>query len=95
MKIEIEIRDDISPELAIEAVRQVIAHGKVSRGEKGKMYYCWATSFETNIGTFPMLGKSNLYYTTYIQQLLFFRRDLQYLQRPQLMPYITRQIIGS
>lgn len=45
MKIQIDIRDYISPELAVEAVRQVIAHGKVSRGEKGKMYYCWATTF--------------------------------------------------
>lgn len=50
MKIQIDIRDCISPEMAVEAVRQVIAHGKISQGEKGKMYYSWATSFETNIG---------------------------------------------
>lgn len=50
MKIEIEIRDDIGPELALEAVKQVIAGGRISQGEKGKMYYCWATSFSSNIG---------------------------------------------
>lgn len=50
MKVEIDIRDEIPVELAIEAVRQVVQEGKVSVGEKGKMYYCWATSFSSNIG---------------------------------------------
>ena len=49
-KIEIDIRDNITPTIALEAVRQVIAEGKVSEGEKGKMYYCWATTFNTNEG---------------------------------------------
>jgi hypothetical protein len=50
MKIQIDIRNNISPTLALEAVKQVVAHGKISEGEKGKKYYCWATSFETNEG---------------------------------------------
>lgn len=50
MKVEIDIRDEIPVELAIEAVRQVVQGGRVSTGEKGKMYYCWATSFSSNIG---------------------------------------------
>lgn len=50
MKIHIDIRDDISPTLAIECVRHTIANGRVSQGERGKMYYCWAMSFETNEG---------------------------------------------
>lgn len=47
MKVEIDIRDGIKPEIALECVKQVIQGGKVSRGENGKMYYCWATTFHT------------------------------------------------
>lgn len=50
MKVQIDIRDEIPVELAIDAVQQVVQEGKVSTGEKGKMYYCWATSFSSNIG---------------------------------------------
>lgn len=50
MRIEIEIQDEIPEELALEAVRQVVQEGKVSVGEKGKMYYCWATFFQSSIG---------------------------------------------
>ena len=50
MKVEIDIRDEIPVELAIETVRQVVHGGRVSTGEKGKMYYCWATTFDTSIG---------------------------------------------
>ena len=50
MKIQIDIKNNISPTVALKAVRQVIAQGKISEGEKGKMYYCWATAFETNEG---------------------------------------------
>lgn len=49
-KIYIDIRGNISPNVALEAVRQVVANGKVSTGEKGKKYYCWATEFETPEG---------------------------------------------
>lgn len=45
-KMEIEIRDGINPVQALEAVKQVVEHGKVSEGEKGKKYYCWATVFK-------------------------------------------------
>lgn len=50
MKVEIDIRDDIKPEIALECVKQVIRGGKVSAGENGKMYYCWATTFDTPLG---------------------------------------------
>ena len=49
-KIEIDIRDNISPTIALECVKQVVANGKISQGEKGKMYYCWATTFDTSDG---------------------------------------------
>ena len=49
-RIEIDIREDIDPVVAMDCVRRVIAEGKVSRGEKGKMYYCWAMSFLTQDG---------------------------------------------
>ena len=48
--MKIDIRDDIPPVLALECVKQVVAEGKVSTGENGKKYYCWATSFQTNVG---------------------------------------------
>lgn len=50
MKVEIDIRDDIKPEIALECVKQVILGGKVSAGENGKMYYSWATTFDTPLG---------------------------------------------
>ena len=46
--MKIEIRDNIDPALALELVRMVVEKGKVSKGEKGKMYYCWATCFDVN-----------------------------------------------
>lgn len=47
MKIEIDIRDGIRPVIAIEAVRQVVQEGRISQGERGKMYYCWAMTFDS------------------------------------------------
>lgn len=49
-KINIEIRDDIKPEIALSCVVRVVANGKISTGENGKMYYCWATTFDTPDG---------------------------------------------
>lgn len=40
--MKIEIRDNISDEIAIELVRIVIRQGRISEG-KDRMYYCWAT----------------------------------------------------
>ena len=40
--MKIEIRDNITDEIAIELVRIVIRQGKISKG-KDRMYYCWAT----------------------------------------------------
>lgn len=42
MRIEIDIRDNIPDEIAIELVGVVIRQGRISKG-KDKMYYCWAT----------------------------------------------------
>lgn len=49
-KIHIEIRDDIKPEIALSCIVRVVANGKISKGENGKMYYCWATTFDTPDG---------------------------------------------
>lgn len=48
--MKIDIKDNIPHEIALECVKQVVSDGKVSTGEKGKKYYCWATLFQTNIG---------------------------------------------
>lgn len=50
IKINIDIRDNIEPGLALHLVARVIAGGKISKGENGKMYYCWATLFDTPDG---------------------------------------------
>lgn len=50
MRIEIDIRDNILPEIALECVKQVIASGKTSKDSEGKMHYCWGTTFETRQG---------------------------------------------
>ena len=45
MKIYIDIRHNISPTIALECVRQVIAQGKISADGKS---YCYATTFDTD-----------------------------------------------
>lgn len=45
MKIEIEIRDDISPNIALDCVGNVISKGRISKGANNKMYYCWCSTF--------------------------------------------------
>ena len=47
MKIHLDIRNDISPTLALECVRLVMAQGKVSADETS---YCYATTFDTSEG---------------------------------------------
>lgn len=49
-KINIDVRDNIDPALALRLVARVIAEGKISKGENGKMYYCWLTTFDTPDG---------------------------------------------
>lgn len=49
-KINIDIRDNIKPEMALRLVARVVADGKISKGENGKMYYCWVTVFDTPDG---------------------------------------------
>ena len=46
-KIHIDIRDDISPDLALECVKQVVRMGRVSNG--GKMY-SYASTLDTSEG---------------------------------------------
>lgn len=46
--MKIDIRNDIEPTIALELVKRVVSHGKVSKGEKDKWYYCWVTEFEVN-----------------------------------------------
>ena len=48
----IDIRDDISEKLALELVLEVVKKGRISKGENGKMYYCWATAFYHNDCTY-------------------------------------------
>lgn len=48
--MKIDIRDGIPPEIALECVKQVVKEGKVSHDTKGKAYYCWATTFTTDVG---------------------------------------------
>jgi hypothetical protein len=46
MKIHIDIRDDIKPEIALERVKQVIKGGRVS---KNNTMYCFMSIFGDNI----------------------------------------------
>lgn len=43
--MKIDIRDNISDEVAIELVGIVIRQGRISEGTD-RMYYCWATDIE-------------------------------------------------
>ena len=43
MKIHLDIRNDISPTIALECVKQVIMQGKISASGKS---YCYATTFD-------------------------------------------------
>ena len=47
MKIHLDIRNNISPTVALECVRQVISEGKISNNGKS---YCYATKFDTSEG---------------------------------------------
>lgn len=50
IRINIDIRDNIEPGLALLLVARVTDSGKISEGEKGKTYYCWGTLFDTPDG---------------------------------------------
>jgi len=47
MKIHLDIRNGISPTIALECVRQVVAMGRISANGKS---YSYATNFNTNEG---------------------------------------------
>lgn len=59
MRIEIEIEDGIEPQKALDFVRCVIGQGKISEGERGKKYYCWATTFNDGIVVFTRQYRKN------------------------------------
>ena len=59
MRIEVEIRDGINPTTALECVKQVVASGKISRDGKGKLYYCWITTFGTPFGKLIVFTREN------------------------------------
>ena len=46
----IDIRDNIPDAIAVECVMHVVRAGKISVGERGKHYYCWATVLQTPVG---------------------------------------------
>lgn len=50
MRIHIDVRDDIPYTIALAAVSRVVQEGRVSVGEHGKDYYCWATEFSSPVG---------------------------------------------
>lgn len=54
MKIHIDIRNSISPTIALECVKQVIARGKVSDGGKS---YCYSAIFDTIEGVVWVLTR--------------------------------------
>lgn len=54
MRIHLDIRDGIPPEIALECVKQVVAEGRVSNN--GKMY-CYATKFSTPKGEIWVLTR--------------------------------------
>lgn len=47
MKIHLDIRDDLSPTIALKCVGEVIALGRISNEGKS---YCYATEFKTSEG---------------------------------------------
>lgn len=48
--MRIDIRDGIPDGIALECVLNVVRNGRVSEGEHGRMYYCWATELSTPVG---------------------------------------------
>lgn len=48
--MKIDIRDNIPDAIAVECVMHVVRAGKISVGEHGKKYYCWATILQTPVG---------------------------------------------
>lgn len=54
-KIHLDIRQGISPTIALECVKQVIVQGKASANGKS---YCYATSFDTSEGEVWVTARS-------------------------------------
>lgn len=48
MTMKIEIEEGIHPVVALKLVTEVVKAGKISKGENGKMYYCWWTTFDVD-----------------------------------------------
>lgn len=56
--MKIEIRDNISDEIAIELVRIVIQQGRISK-QGDKMYYCWATEITHDDNKYMVYVRDN------------------------------------
>ena len=48
-RITIQVDEAVGDYEAIEAVLSVVASGQISEGAKGKMHYCWMTTFSNGI----------------------------------------------
>lgn len=59
MSLKIDIRDDISDELALYLVSRVVKNGKVSIDRKGKKHYCWMTIFNVNDEEIAVYTRNN------------------------------------
>lgn len=46
--MKIDIRDEISETIALELVLDVVRKGRISKGEHGKIYYCWVSFLRVN-----------------------------------------------
>ena len=57
--MKIDIRDNINPCVALELVNRVVVHGKVSKSNDGKMYYCWVTKFDIGYDTIVVYTREN------------------------------------
>ena len=58
MKIEIDVRDNIPDDIAIELVGIVIRQGRISEG-KDRMYYCWASRIRYEDEEYIVLVRDN------------------------------------
>ncbi len=56
--MKIEIRDNISDEIAIELVGSVIRQGRISK-QGDKKYYCWATEIEHDDNKYMVYVRDN------------------------------------
>lgn len=56
MKMHLDIEDGISPEIALECVKQVVNMGRISKDDT---MYCYATTFDTKNGELVVLTRDH------------------------------------